>query len=621
MGTGGRRGRGVAALLAALVLAAGCSGDDGGTAEPPASTGAGAAVPTPGDGTCDDLDPAHCLLPWPNDRFTVADPSTPTGLRLALPAEGAPVNVEGVPVDLTDQNRADGFSPMSTVITSVPGVDLAASGVAPSTDIGASLADDAPITVTDVATGERWPYWAELDAQAPEGEQLLLVRPGRAYTEGHTYEVVVDGLVGADGTPVAADLPRTWRFTVASADSLSARMRAMVDEAGAAVPAFEVTSVEEGSPRIVRGTYEIPNFLDNDGGTGGRFALGEDGLPQVNPEHPTATVDFTCGVATSTPSPTMIFGHGLLGSREDILSLLPYAGTAGINGCATDWLGMSDQDLGTLAAILQDLSGFPAQADRMQQGQLAFHLLGRLVNDPAGFAADPAFQSADGTPLLAEDGAVFVGGSQGGILGGVVSSVTDEWDRVVLAVPGLGYNLLLTRSSNWPQYQTIVTEAYPDPQEQTIGLELIQLLWDRGENAGYAQHLTADPYPGVPAKTVLLIEAFGDHQVANVSTEILARTIGATVLDPALAPGRSPDEEPMWGIEVLDALPTTGSYLSVWDFGTPASPPANLPPSSPEYGDDPHGRVAEHLPTLLQAIGFLRTGEITDTCAGTPCQG
>ena len=39
------------------------------------------------------------------------------------------------------------------------------------TDIGSSLDDDAPIRLTDLTTGERWPYWAELDAQAPEGEQ------------------------------------------------------------------------------------------------------------------------------------------------------------------------------------------------------------------------------------------------------------------------------------------------------------------------------------------------------------------------------------------------------------------------------------------------------------------
>ena len=131
-------------------------------------------------------------------------------------------------MDVTDQNRADGFSPASTILTFVPEVDLEVSGVAPSTDIGASLDEDAPITLTDLTTNERWPYWAELDAPAPEGEQLLMIHPAVALTEAHRYEVAVDRLVQADGSPVADDALRTWSFTVASTDSLSGRLRSMV---------------------------------------------------------------------------------------------------------------------------------------------------------------------------------------------------------------------------------------------------------------------------------------------------------------------------------------------------------------------------------------------------------
>lgn len=618
---GRRRGVIVGALLAVLALGAGaCSGDDGGSAgSDEAAAPSGSAVG--GDGTCDDLDPAHCLLPWPNDRFTVPDPSTETGLRLAIPAEGTPENVDGVPVDVTDQNRADGFSPASTILTYVAEVDLEASGVAPSTDIGASLDDDAPITLTDLTTGERWPYWAELDAPAPEGEQLLMVHPAVALTEAHRYEVAIDHLVQADGTPVAEDAVRTWSFTVASADSLSGRLRSMIEAIGDDVPAFEVTSVSGADPVVVEGTYEIPNFLDNDGSPGGRFALGDDGLPQVNADHPTAEAPFTCILGSEADAGTVIYGHGLLGSREEVLSLADITSLAGLNACATDWIGMATEDLGTVTSILQDVSGFPAQADRLQQGQMAFSLLGRLANDPAGFAGDTAFQTRLGESLLSEAGAVFVGNSQGGVLGGAVSAVTDEWDRAVLGVPGIGYNLLLPRSSDWPQFQAVFDPAYPDPIDRVITLELIQLLWDRGENSAYAQHLTTDPYDGVPAKTVLLVEAFGDHQVANVSTAVLARTIGAAVMDPALEPGRSEDVEPFWGIAVLDGFPATSSVLSVWDYGTPASPTVNLPPTDPEYGQDPHGAGSSEPGVLTQALTFLTSGEVIDVCRGAPCRG
>jgi hypothetical protein len=109
--------------------------------------------------------------------------------------------------------------------------------------------------------------------------------------------------------------------------------------------------------------------------------------------------------------------------------------------------------------------------------------------------------------------------------------------------------------------------------------------------------------------------------VANVSTQVLARTIGAAVTDPALAPGRSEDVQPFWGIDVLDGFPATASVLSVWDYGTPAPPTVNLPPTEPEYGEDPHGAGSSEPGVLTQALTFLTSGEVIDVCNGTPCLG
>ena len=64
--------------------------------------------------------------------------------------------------------------------------------------------------------------------------------------------------------------------------------------------------------------------------------------------------------------------------------------------CATDWTGMSTQDLPNVASILGDLSNFPSLPDRAQQGFVNFMYLGRLMIHPDGFASDPAFQFAKG---------------------------------------------------------------------------------------------------------------------------------------------------------------------------------------------------------------------------------
>jgi hypothetical protein len=598
-------------LVGALVsLSLACSSD-------PSGTSADAAGPG-----CDDRDPRACLLPWPSDRYTVPDSSTATGVRVAIPADGVPVNASGTPIDVTDQNLGDGFSPATSILVSIPDVDLAASGVATADDIGSSLDDDAPITLTDLDTGERWPYWATLDAGGAAADQLLMIHPAVALTEAHRYEVRIDGLRTASGDPVARELPMAWSFPVASAESLSGRLRAMVDETADVVPGFTVESIDRSrDPAVVRGTFELPNFLDNDGGPGGRFALGDDGLPTLNAEQPTWDAPFICLIGSEPASrPTVVYGHGLLGSADETLSLASISTLGGLNACGTDWVGMSRADIPTVLGILEDLSGFAALADRLQQSQLAFVMLGRLVNDPAGFVSDPAFQ-VDGVPLMAADGAVFVGNSQGGILGGAASSVTNEWSRVVLGVPGLGYNVMLPRSSNWPRFEAVLNPAYVDPVDRAVAVELIQLLWDRGENAGYAQHLTSDTFPGISPKTVLLVEAFGDHQVANLATEKLARTIGAAVSADPVAPGRATAREPLWGVARVRSFPTTESVLSLWDFGTPAPPITNRPPLPPEFGRDPHGAGSSETAVLLQAVTFLTSGEIIDPCGGGPCRG
>jgi hypothetical protein len=118
---------------------------------------------------------------------------------------------------------------------------------------------------------------------------------------------------------------------------------------------------------------------------------------------------------------------------------------------------------------------------------------------------------------------------------------------------------------------------------------------------------------------VLLIEAFGDHQVANIATETEARTIGAFVRQPGLAPGRTPDLTPFWDIPAVPSSPFDGSVLEMWDFGTPAPPTESVPPRA---GSDPHG-AARNVPAVREQVSrFLQVdGVFVDLCGPGPCQG
>lgn len=663
------RGRAIRAVALTVVaaLVGGCSSDH----EPsraattssraPASTSSSTttlerpAGPANATGACDPVDAAACLLPWPNDRFTRADSTTPTGRRLDLPPSGMPANASGKRIDPTEWNRNDGFSPASQLLTVVPGVDPVASNLPPVTDIGASIAAGSSLVLVDLTDDTRFPAWAELDAGATDdAHRALIVVPAVALTEGHRFAVGLADLKRADGSAIRPDaefarlvaspdadqqrwlaalaragapsdhLVVAWTFTVASAASLSGRLRHMWDETASALgpgaPPFTITStLDRGPARIVAGTFQMPRYLTGDGGPGTVLDNGTapDGVPV---SHGTMTADFLCTVpaaaSASRPVPMLLYGHGLLGSRDEVLDIGTLATSTNIGMCATDFLGMSAADVPTVLREFADLSGFRTQPDRMQQGHLAFLLLGRLLRSSAGFASAPEFRDASGRTFLDTSRLAFLGASQGGILGGASSAVTGDWDRVILAVGGLGYNTLLRRSVDFDEFAPPLRAAYPDELDQTIALDLIEQLWDRGENAGYAQHLTHDAYGRLDNKTVLLLEAFGDHQVANVATEKLARTLGVSLHTPSLAPGRSTDVTPQWGLPAIARSPFEGSALVVWDFGTPAPPVTNTPNRA---GSDPHGKLSDVPAALVLLSGFVTGGVISDVCNGGPC--
>src|SRR4051812_24858403 len=135
------------------------------------------AVDTATANRCDPIAARKCLMPFPNDFFTVADPTSDTGLRVHFDERSMPSNSSGVPINPTEWNRNDGFSPGAMIVTYVNGLDLGTTGAAPITDIGASLGADQPIVLLDAATGQRWPIWSELDSQAdPANVKALIVR-------------------------------------------------------------------------------------------------------------------------------------------------------------------------------------------------------------------------------------------------------------------------------------------------------------------------------------------------------------------------------------------------------------------------------------------------------------
>jgi len=651
------------------------------------------SLPVGGALACDPLDPSACLYPWPNDHFTRADPTSPTGKRLALRDDWMPRNRLGKPVTAAPYNWSDGFSPGNMIVTKVPVLDtptaFARTGAVPITDIERSFDVDQPIVVINARTLQRQLIWSELDANPADPRDVtLIVRPAVNFDEGERYIVALRNLTDAKGhtlKPQPAfralrdrkpnpeidarrphfeqlfstlgqagierkDLYLAWDFTVASREGLSGRALQIRNEAFAELGDTNLADlVPEGSePQFIpnpdvpdelsdeteadgrrdlgdsiriTGNIRVPCFLDAPGcPAGSEFAIGPDGRPQRIPGN-IAPANVVCVIPKTPPAGPLrpsLYGHGLLGGAGEVTgaNVRAMANEHGFVFCATDWSGMSTTDVPNVLALLQDLSRFPTLADRAQQGFVNFMYVGRWM-----LKRDWGDVDVDQSTLF------YDGNSQGGIMGGALTALAPDYERAVLGVPGMNYSTLLRRSVDFDLYAhgniegadtpLGLYDSYPNELERPLLLSLIQLLWDRAEANGYAHHITSEPLQGTPAHTVLMHEAFADHQVANITTEVEARTIGASVRWPALAPGRHTDVNPYFGIPHVTAFPFGGSALVVWDTGIPAPPTTNTPPRA---GQDPHGAPRNSPLARRQKSEFLRTGgSLIDVCDGAPC--
>lgn len=664
-----------------------------------------------------------CLLPFPDDYYTIPDPSSATSRRIALRSAGMPTNSAGIPIDAAPYQLNDGFSPGETILVRIPGLDnpaaLSETDPVPINHIGRYTEAAAPVVVIDTATGKRQPIWVEIDSNTTSPDTTELeIHPATNFASGGRYIVALRNLKRADGSVIPApegfryyrdDLPsdqRTitsrrphfeglfaalkrsgirrsnlylaWDFTVASDANIAQRELHIRDDAFSSglgdsnlangivegtTPSYTVTSVTSNPnaelTRDVKGTFVVPCYLTNGCMPGGVFKLNTAGNPIRQGEY---TANFECIVPKDATTGATLrnlrpatYGHGLFGGAGEVRGSSTNRTLAQSHGfimCATDEIGMSGGDIpNTYASILPDLSNFPQLADRLQQGLLNELFLGRLMDNPQGFATRRAFHADQSVttanandPISPTDPAnpsvidtsqfYYVGASQGGIMGGALTAVSPDSTRTVLNVPAMNYSVLLPRSVDYDAFAVVVNQQY-DELERPLALDLIQMLWDRGEPNGYAHRMTTNPLPNTPPHQVLMNVAFGDHQVTNFQADVEARTIGALTREPVLYPGRWPGVDVLWNVPRISSFPFGGfgSAVIYGDIGpvrpadpaNPAGPTIGVPPppltNTPNRaGEDPHG-APRGAPQAIQLISdFLKpNGAVTNVCGATAC--
>jgi hypothetical protein len=677
----------------------------------------GPKIPTPDASRCDFLDTSVCLHPFPNDMYLADDAATVTGKRVNLNPESMLKNAAGTPIDPTDANRNDGFSPGQAVVIRIDGLDTQEafdrSGIVPIDDPRAYRERKQPVMVINARTKKRHPVFAEIDAAAAsDDDRTLIIRPLENWEEGQRYIVVLRQMRTADGKKIKAPnafkvyakrlitkqkeieerreyfekkifktLRKTdrtgrrkkmymaWDFSVASGESLSERVLAMRDDAFAKLgdtnladraiqgdsPDFTIDDTTDNPDaetlRRIEGTLDdVPCYLNQDGcPPGSQFMYDSDGstMPTWNPGY-TVDVPFECNIPNSIigagkvkPARPTQYGHGLLGSRRQAHSsyVRDFGNNYNLMHCAVNWDGFSEDDvLPVVLPALTDVTVLSQAFDRMQQGFVNFMMLGRAMIHPDGFASDAAFQydAGSGMESVIDDTELYYyGNSQGGIMGGALTAISPDVEQSVLGVPGMNYSTLLRRSVDFDDYALLpgvgLYANYPNELERPLLLGLMQMLWDRGEANGYAHHMTDDPYPNTPTHNVLMHPALGDHQVATLTAENMARTIDGNVLEPALDPGRHWQSDPLFGMPEVPGFPWTKSTLVYFDggpvgftgtegMGTATPPNENVPPREENgFGEDPHSYPRKSPVGQQQMSDWLRPqGALLGGCGG-PC--
>jgi hypothetical protein len=650
------------------------------------------AAPTPSK-KCDFFDPAVCLQPWPNDWFRKhghialnpkAMPADKDGKRIDpagwnrndgfSPGQTIVTHVPGLdnpaafaktnPVQLKDLSRYTARRAPIVVINARTGKRHP---IWAELDPHPKRRADANVQVRpsrDWDEGTRY-IVALRNLKNAKGKPIAARAAFKLYRDGRKTKNKLIESRRAHMNSIFKTLKRAgvrrkslylaWDFTVASRRNLTERVLHMRDDAfkllgdttladgqvQGTAPAFTVTSDTPvtdvpGVAKRIEGTFQVPCYLDGPGcepGAGFKYASRDSNIPVRDPAN-FRTAPFWCNVPQDAgPGKQALavqYGHGLLGSGRQVFTepdINAMAANHNAMYCATNWTGMDDTSLGFAVDVLRNLSLFPKFADRLQQGFVDQLYLGRLMLHPQGFASNDAFRQ--GNKAIFNNHLYWDSNSQGGIMGGALTALAPDFDRAVLGVPAMNYSALLRRSVDFDKYAEIMYAQYPNERERPLVLGLMQMLWDRGETNGFAQHVVSNPLPNTPLHRVLMHVAVGDHQVTTIQADVMARTLGAAVRQPALDPGRSFQTKPLFGIPGIPSFPFNGPAAMVyWDTGpirtvdgaTVGTDPAPLAEEPNRTGADPHSRPRKDPEAQRQKVEFLVNGDVMDVCGAAPCR-
>lgn len=376
-----------------------------------------------------------------------------------------------------------------------------------------------------------------------------------------------------------------------------------------------VAKIHQDIALRVQGQFELPDAM-SDGQTNESMLNWVGDGPAIELQakttwRPFALIAGPKALQADAPPPLTLYGHGFL--RQICMDFCIGAGiadaashffhAAGAVAVGTDWWGLSQPELPIALGITADFSKAPQLTEKLLHGALSFIALSRAVQSK--LANDPRFAVVAKTgaaPRSLTDGGQglrYNGNSLGGIMGTTMVALHPDVERAVVNVAGGVWSTMMNRSSNFAAFLAVVGASMPDPYDQQIAFALMQTHWDLADPVHFAPFLGTKPLPAVHKdRKVLWPISWGDSQVPQLASAMLARASGAVLLGPPVQ--NWPD------VATSDTQPFSGTTAVVqWDSLRGTHPPGNAAPAE----DNMSHYATRWMPEYQQMIGRFLYGD------------
>ncbi len=531
---------------------------------------------------CNPFSVHTCALPFPSNHFSIADPGSPTGMKLQITDELLPeyiyADVSEATKPSTVLNGLTGFSALSAVSFEL--VDAIDSNTLPQSGGEA-------VKVFDKETGELVPIQAgtsmpAMAASLAEPSQIVEVYPRSRWQWQHTYIAVmtkalknIDGInfAAAEGVTTAVNNPNSelgqkyaddiaflasqgiagdeilsfTSFTVRDEASVTTTFLEMVDTVRAQEHPVKISKISY-SPvgniaAHIDGQVLLSDFREEDDGRID-YQSGDQGKEywtQFYLTLPTAALDG--------PVPIVIYGHGITVDKTTGAAVELQNAANGIATISIDQPNHGsriDRDGYLLKHF--NTEGILKITSMVTQSSLDFHALlvavqkslGELDILPGGsdLFSNSLHSSGVGTPDIDTSKIFYIGTSLGGLFGTAFAATAPDLKGVFLQVAGAGVGNTLLHTG----FYEVLGMDNMIPKEAT-GAEAVFMLnavlhqIDMGDGLNYAHYFRNPPeYTGLKSRPLTVQYGIGDQIVYNGASIALAEAAELPLVSPASVP-------------------------------------------------------------------------------------